>query len=268
MFLRINYICLIFLFVSFTKGNDYCYKKTEKYPIVSINSDKQLENIEKVLHKVNKGLSIVSNICEDLESKGGFFTKKKDKPSCDLDITYVDRNEIVISKISSDFLSFLKEMKNQYCKSGEIECGEIMVGIKIAKLINNVVKITTVTSDFTSIIINLSLIDYDDTFDNYLNIINSNELLSNLVLKNDRFNNFIEKQKIIMKREKNKQWYDEWSHTVDNVVGTPLKTVINWTGSTLGQGVGSIFSGFSHNILESVYGVLIILIIIIILKLF
>ena len=248
MFLKINYITLILVFVRFSNGLEKCYKKTENYPIVSINSDKQLENIEKVLHKVNKGLSIVSNICEDLESKGGFFTKKKDKPSCDLDITYVD----------SDFLNFLKEMKNQYCKSGEIECGEIMVSIKLAKLINNVVKITTVTNDFASIIINLSLIDFDDTFDNYLNIINSNELLSNLVLKNDRFNNFIEKQKIIMKREKNKQWYEDWIYTVDNIVGTPIKKVINWTGSTIGQGVGSIFSGFSHNVVESFYSILII----------
>ena len=71
-----------------------------------------------------------------------------------------------------------------------------------------------------------------------------------------------------MKIEKNKQWYDDWTYTVDNTLGTPIKTVINWAGTTIGQGVGSIFSGFSHNILESVYGVLIILIIIIILKLF
>ena len=69
-----------------------------------------------------------------------------------------------------------------------------------------------------------------------------------------------------MKQRKNTQWYDSWSLSFKNSLGNPVKNVITWSGYTVGEGIGSIFSGFSSNAVSNVYSVGLILIIIIVLK--
>ena len=255
-------------------GVNYCQQSHEQshqyklndeiYPIQTLKGmDGQF--LIPFLSNINKGSNLVSDICNDLEPDNNLFNQIM-KPNCNIEIAYIDKDIIHIKFIRHDILDFLGKMKSKYCNRGEIQCGEIIVGMNLIKLLNQSIEITNKTSDLDSIKLNLDIIDFYDRFENLINILNNIELLTNITLKKHKANNYIEHQKYLMKQRKNTQWYDSWSLSFKNSLGNPVKNVITWSGYTVGEGIGSIFSGFSSNAVSNVYSVGLILIIIIVLK--
>lgn len=252
---------------TYSNTNSCCNDKYNKYDFYEIESIKtvDIDFIESFLSKINKGNNLISDICDSIEPTNSIFNNVE-KPDCNIDIAFVDNNIIDIRFINEEIISFLETMKKHFCDLGEIECGEIIVGLKMIKLINQGVQITNKTNNLESIKFNINIIDFYDRFDNLAGILNNLEILTNITLKKHKANNYIEYQKYLMKQKNNLQWYESWSISFQNSLGNPIKNIILWTGSTLGEGIGSIFTGFSNNTVGNIYSIVVILIIVIILK--
>ena len=216
------------------------------------------------LVKMNKGINFISNLCYELNPPKKLLWNY-DKPNCNLDFAMLDNEEsIVVNNIDLTITEFLQDMKLVYCSRSEIECGKIIVTLKLIRLLQSAINITLKNNNLLEF--NLELIDFDGNIKLYFRILNSIEHLTNITLEKHKSNMYIENQKILISREKDRIWYDGWYRFGYNVLGHPFESLIKYIGSGIGNGLGSVVSGFSSNITENLNVILIIILIIIVIK--
>lgn len=190
-----------------------------------------------ILSNINEGSQLINDMCENLDSRytlmGGFT-----KPECYINVSYVNKNDIVVFQIPNEIKTFLQTQKKEYCSTEQIECGEITILLKMLDLINNAVKLSVVANDFDELQMNLKIIDFYDRFITYKYSLNNVDILTNITLHKQKINVILTQEKTRLKQELNKAAYHHVGEFVYFNIGLPIKNMFIYGGSLVGETLG------------------------------
>ena len=189
------------------------------------------------LTQINEGSRLINDLCEDIDEKIGIMGGST-KPECIVNMSYINNEDIVVYKVDNSIRKFLVEQKKTFCSGEKIECGELTILIKILDLINNAVKLSVVSVNFNELNTNLKIIDFNDQFITYKHSLSNIELLTNITLSKQKINVILERERTRLKHEMNKASYHYFAEFAHSYVGEPIKKVLTYTGSMIGETLG------------------------------
>lgn len=194
-------------------------------------------NVINFLTTINEGAQLISDVCDDLDEKYSIINSNT-KPNCYINISYINNDKFVVSRINEKIKTFFLEQKKEKCKNEQIECGEVMIIIKLLDLINNAIKLSMLSNNLSQLDKNLQIIDFYDKYITFKYSLTNIELLTNITLSKQKLNVILTREKTRLKRELNKASYDYITEFISTNIGIPLKNVFVYTGNIVGETFG------------------------------
>lgn len=196
-----------------------------------------LPDLLKLISYINHGNRIINDMCEMIEEKTNIFTGS-DKPNCRYNASFIVNNTIHLFDVSENVRVFFLVRKQEACKSGNIQCGELTIILKLVDLINSIVHISLQTSEVEEIFYNLEAISFYELFKVYINSLENTEILTNITLKTERATSILNRERMRIKRDDSRTYTEDAFNYVKIYVGDPIKDAFVYVGSTVGSTVG------------------------------
>jgi hypothetical protein len=196
-----------------------------------------LPELLKLISYINHGNRVINDMCEMIEEKTNFLTGS-DKPNCRYNASFIVNNTIHLFDISENVRSFFLKRKQEACKSGNIQCGELTIILKIVDLINSIVHISLQTTEVEEIFYNIEAISFYELFKVYTNSLENTEILTNITLKTERATSILNRERMRIKRDDSRTYTEDALNYVKIYVGDPIKDAFVYLGSTVGSTVG------------------------------
>jgi hypothetical protein len=231
---------------------------------VSLFKNNAVEEMSNLLFKVNEANRKINHYCDIVETDQGILTAEQ-KPSCNLNFSYVDSNyTIYMYKYDENMRTFLETKRTKYCKDENMLCGELTIIIKIFNLINGVTNIMMETTHtYDSFMFNLKITDFKNLYYLYVSSLENTDILINITLKRQHANVILEKERTRLNKRMNQAYYERFADNVNLYVGEPLFGGVKYLGSSVGNIVGETISGIVPDMaFESKIIILVILLII------
>ena len=206
---------------------------------ISLFEINALDEMSNLLFKVNEANRKINYYCDIVEIDEGILTDEQ-KPSCNLNFSYVDSNyTIYMYKYDENMRSFLENKRTKYCKDENMLCGELTILIKIFNLINGVTNIITETSHtYESFMFNLRIIDFKNLYDLYTGSLENTDILINITLKRQHANVILEKERTRINKIMKQAYYERFADNVNMYFGEPLFGGVKYVGYSVGNIVG------------------------------
>ena len=135
MFYPVFFYCLIAsMFI--VKVETYTNKEITIY-----NKNNNTDKIIDYLYKINEGQKLVYDMCEVLDETYSIISGSN-KPNCEYNISYINKTNILVFELKSSLRTFFQTERKNFCKKQTIECGELVIIIKLYDLINSAIKLS------------------------------------------------------------------------------------------------------------------------------
>jgi len=206
---------------------------------ISLFTNNALDEMRNLLFKVNEANRKINYYCDIVEIDQGILTDEQ-KPSCNLNFSYVDSNyTIYMHKYDDRMRTFLETKRTKYCKDENMLCGELTILIKIFNLINGVTNIMTdTTHTYDSFMFNLDIIDFKDLYNLYVSSLENTDILINITLKRQHANVILEKERTRLNKIMKQAYYERFADNVNMYLGEPLFGGVKYVGYSVGNIVG------------------------------
>lgn len=199
------------------------------------------------IRKINHANHIVNDMCETLEEKVGLWSGS-DKPNCQYNASYIINSSIVVFHVGANVRNFFLTRKQTSCKEAKMECGELSIIIKLVDLVNSLVHISSKVSSTSELFLNLEATSFDELFQTYVESLDNTEILANITLRKDRANSILERERQRIRRQSSRSRSEDFFESIQDYVGTPIKSLFTFAGRTVGEAVGSTLEGATESI--------------------
>jgi hypothetical protein len=199
------------------------------------------------IRKINHANHIVNDMCETLEEKVGLWSGS-DKPNCQYNASYIVNSSIVVFHVGANVRSFFLARKQTSCKEAKLECGELSIIIKLVDLVNSLVHISSKVSSTNELFLNLEATSFDELFQTYVESLDNTEILANITLRKDRANSILERERQRIRRQSSRSRSEDFFESIQDYIGTPIKSLFTFAGRTVGEAVGSTLEGATESI--------------------
>ena len=227
----------------------------------SLFTSNYIDEMRNLLFKVNEANRKINYYCDIVEIDQGILTDEQ-KPSCNLNFSYVDSNyTIYIHKYDDHMRTFLETKRTKYCKDENMLCGELTILIKMFNLINGVTNIMTdTTHTYDSFMFNLHIIDFKDLYNLYISSLENTNILINITLKRQHANVILEKERTRLNKIMKQAYYERFADNVNMYLGEPLFGCVKYVSYSIGNVIGETVNSLIPNMtFESKIIILIIL---------
>lgn len=258
MFYHLFFYCLITL-TFIVKVETYTNKEITIY-----NKNNNTDKIIDYLYKINEGQKLVYDMCEVLDETYSIISGSN-KPNCEYNISYINKTNILVFELKSSLRIFFQTERKNFCKKQTIECGELVIIIKLYDLINSAIKLSIANKNSDDLWINLKIINFDELFHLYKRSLTNFEILTNITLAKQKANVILEIEKNKIRTELSKTWTSSISNKFSIYLGDPIINSLNYISCS----IGDLFSNTIEHAIPNLsieIKVIIILVLIIILK--
>lgn len=241
--------------------------KVETYTnkeITIYNKNNNTDKIIDYLYKINEGQKLVYDMCEVLDETYSIISGSN-KPSCEYNISYINKTNILVFELKSSLRTFFQTERKNFCQKQTIECGELVIIIKLYDLINSAIKLSIANKNSDDLWINLKIINFDELFHLYKRSLTNFEILTNITLAKQKANVILEIEKNKIRTELSKTWTSSISNKLSIYLGEPIKNSLNYVSCS----IGDLFSNTIEHAIPNLsieIKVIIILVLIIVLK--
>ena len=217
----------------------------------NLSSNIPISKIINLISYINQGNRIINDMCEMIEEKKSFLMGS-DKPNCRYNASFIINNTINLIDVSENVRNFFLKRKQESCKSGDIQCGELTIILKLIDLINSIVQISSKTNIIDEIFYNLDALSFYELFNLYIKSLENTEILTNITLKRERANSILNRERMRIKRLDSNLFAEDTFKSINLYFGEPIKNSLsylgNTIGSTLGITLGSVVEGTTNGI--------------------
>ena len=193
-----------------------------------------------LIKHINKGNMIINDMCEMMDEQTSFF-KGSDKPLCRYNASFISNNDVYLYNTSEIVRSFFLKRKQESCRKGDQECGELTIILKLIDIINSVVYITSKVSSSKDLFNNVDSLLFYELFDTYQSSLNDPEILANITLKKDRANLILDRERMRIRQLNSLTYSDNIFNGISFYIGLPIKSSLCYIGNTVGSTIGSLF---------------------------
>jgi len=232
--------------------------------ITKFNEVNNNHKIIDYLYKINEGQKHVYDMCEVLDETYSIISGSN-KPSCEYNISYINKTYILVYPLKSSLCTFFQTERKNFCNKQTIECGELVIIIKLYDLINSAIKLSIDNKNSDDLWINLEIINFDELFHLYKHSLTNFEILTNITLAKQKANVILEIEKNKIRTELSKTWINSMTNKLSIYFGEPINNSLNYVSGS----IGDLFSNTIEHAIPNLsieIKVILILVLIIVLK--
>ena len=202
--------------------------------ITKFNEVNNNHKIIDYLYKINEGQKLVYDMCEVLDETYSIISGSN-KPSCEYNISYINKTDILVYPLKSSLRTFFQTERKNFCKKQTIECGELVIIIKLYDLINSAIKLSIDNKNSDDLWINLEIINFDELFHLYKHSLTNFEILTNITLAKQKANVILEIEKNKIRTELSKTWTNSMTNKLSIYLGDPINNSLNYVSGSIGD---------------------------------